>query len=155
MDYSRVEKCFALFEDSAIYAQMIFASGISNSFFPEATFSCPEGVIGSQISRILQKTVQNWIALSYTKRTRHSYMRDGTGMIQFITYFNPLLHLQKYKLAPKTFGFRHQGNPSGSPRTPQRNSNTNSLGTPATRGPPDAENRRFSELIERTYGVTK
>ena len=28
---------------------------------------------------------------------------------------NPLLYFQKYKLAPKTFGFRHQGDPSGVP----------------------------------------
>ena len=26
-------------------------------------------------------------------------------------YINPLLHLQKYKLAPKTFDFQHQGDP--------------------------------------------
>ena len=61
---------------------------------------------------------------------------------------NPLLHFQKHKLAPKTFGFRQQVDLSGSLRTPQRNWITNSLGGSGgpPRGPPDAENRRFSEL---------
>ena len=53
----------------------------------------------------------------------------------FHVSFNPLLHFQNDKLAPKTFGFQHQGDP---------NFAGGFGGTP--RGPPDAENRRFSEL---------
>ena len=37
---------------------------------------------------------------------------------------HPLLHFQNYKSPPKTFGFGIRG----TPRSPQRNSNTNSLG---------------------------
>ena len=36
----------------------------------------------------------------------------------FHVSFNPLLHFQNDKLAPKTEGFRHQGDPSGVPPNP-------------------------------------
>ena len=61
-----------------------------------------------------------------------------------IINLNPLLHFQNYKLAPKTFGFRHQGDPSGAPPNPPANWCSNFAG--GFGGPPDAENRRYSEL---------
>ena len=71
-----------------------------------------------------------------------------------IRFLNPLLHfVQPAVRLISSENLRHQWDPSGSPRTPQRNSSNNSLG--GSEGPRDAENRRFSELIKRTAGLTK
>ena len=68
----------------------------------------------------------------------HEYLIN----ISLTHYF--ILSPQKYAwLAPKTFGFRHQGDPSGVPPNPPANCCSTLV---VSRGPSDAEYRRFSEL---------
>ena len=76
-------------------------------------------------------------------------LKKYSRLRQKIVTFNPLLHFQNCKLAQKTFGFRHQGDP---PNPPAKFEHQFAGGSG---GPPDAENRRFSELIKRTSGMTE
>lgn len=72
-----------------------------------------------KILALFQNQSKDWFGYIVVPTRQRKWVRN------FIVY--PLLHYEKCRLAPKTFGFRHQGDHSGSPRKPQWNSRTPKL----------------------------
>ena len=90
-------------------------------------------------------SLNNFIEILYRDELKYFRVAEKT-IKKCLIGVNPLHHFQKYKLAPKTFGFRHQGDPSGVPPNPPAKFEHKFAGGPGgpPRGPPDAEIRRFS-----------